>query len=241
MACVLVACATPPPPVQRPQAPTAAVAFDAAIDFAVDDLLTQAQRLPEFQPPEKSLIESVIKKDAPVVRSKIVVDVALDSQTGQQTVGTRFLDSRLLWRARVKFPQFEVVPLPVPSQANKGLTTERFLLASTLSPLSQQNTDAEGRLVLADVLWYAQERFAPAAMIGFAALMAGGFSRLGLWREVLLAVVLMALVQSLANALTGPAMRSESLAWLGVVPLALAGALAMGLILIASRRRRVAR
>ncbi|MFN4098639.1 MAG: leucyl aminopeptidase [Pararhodobacter sp.] len=32
------------------------------------------------------------------------------------------------------------------------------------------NTDAEGRLVLADVLWYAQQRFAPAAMIDLATL-----------------------------------------------------------------------
>lgn len=32
------------------------------------------------------------------------------------------------------------------------------------------NTDAEGRLVLADVLWYTQERFAPTAMINLATL-----------------------------------------------------------------------
>jgi len=32
------------------------------------------------------------------------------------------------------------------------------------------NTDAEGRLVLADVLWYAQERFAPTGMINLATL-----------------------------------------------------------------------
>jgi leucyl aminopeptidase len=32
------------------------------------------------------------------------------------------------------------------------------------------NTDAEGRLVLADVMWYAQDRFAPAAMIDLATL-----------------------------------------------------------------------
>ncbi|MCC6006157.1 MAG: leucyl aminopeptidase [Rhodobacteraceae bacterium] len=32
------------------------------------------------------------------------------------------------------------------------------------------NTDAEGRLVLADVMWYAQERFAPAAMVDLATL-----------------------------------------------------------------------
>jgi leucyl aminopeptidase len=32
------------------------------------------------------------------------------------------------------------------------------------------NTDAEGRLVLADVLWHVQDRFKPAAMIDFATL-----------------------------------------------------------------------
>ena len=32
------------------------------------------------------------------------------------------------------------------------------------------NTDAEGRLVLADVLWYAQERFKPKLMIDLATL-----------------------------------------------------------------------
>jgi leucyl aminopeptidase len=32
------------------------------------------------------------------------------------------------------------------------------------------NTDAEGRLVLADVLWYAQERFKPQAMVNLATL-----------------------------------------------------------------------
>ncbi len=32
------------------------------------------------------------------------------------------------------------------------------------------NTDAEGRLVLCDVLWYAQDRFGPAAMIDLATL-----------------------------------------------------------------------
>lgn len=32
------------------------------------------------------------------------------------------------------------------------------------------NTDAEGRLVLADVLWYAQDRFKPTGMIDLATL-----------------------------------------------------------------------
>jgi leucyl aminopeptidase len=48
------------------------------------------------------------------------------------------------------------------------------------------NTDAEGRLVLADVMWYAQERFAPAGMIDLATLtgamiIALGHERAGLF------------------------------------------------------------
>ncbi len=41
------------------------------------------------------------------------------------------------------------------------------------------NTDAEGRLVLADVLWYAQERFKPAAMIDLATLTGAAIIALG--------------------------------------------------------------
>ncbi len=143
---LLVACAAPPPPPPpRVEAPTNAVAFDAAIDFAVDDLLSQAQRLPDFKPPEKSLVESMLQKDKPVVRSKIVVDASLDSQTGQQTAGTRFLDSRLLQRAKAKFPQFEVLPIPVSAQSTKVLSDERYLLAATLSPLAQGGNDTQAR------------------------------------------------------------------------------------------------
>ena len=78
-----------------------------------------------------------------------------------------------------------------------------------------------------------------AALIGFSALMAGGFSRLGFWKEIVLAVALMALVQSLTNAVAGPAMRSTALGWLGVVPLALAVVLSLSLLGWAMRRRRV--
>lgn len=77
-----------------------------------------------------------------------------------------------------------------------------------------------------------------AALIGFATLIAGGFSRLGFWREVLLAVVIMALVQSMTNSIAGVAMRDTALSWLGVVPLVLAISVSFGLILWATRTRR---
>src|SRR5665647_691065 len=104
-------CAAPPATVaQRPTAPSAAVAFDAAIDYAVDDLLVQAQRLPEFQPPTKNAFDAALNREAPP-RKKIVVDASLDGVSGQQTIATRFLDTRLLGRAAARFPQFEVATL----------------------------------------------------------------------------------------------------------------------------------
>lgn len=68
------------------------------------------------------------------------------------------------------------------------------------------------------------------ALIGFAALIAGGFSRLGFWREVLMAVVLLALMETFANVLAGQAMRSVALSWLGLVPLV--GAIGVALLLM---------
>lgn len=45
-----------------------------------------------------------------------------------------------------------------------------ILTSASGQTIEVQNTDAEGRLVLADALWYAQENFKPAAMIDLATL-----------------------------------------------------------------------
>ena len=45
-----------------------------------------------------------------------------------------------------------------------------ILTSASGQTIEVQNTDAEGRLVLADALWYAQENFTPAAMIDLATL-----------------------------------------------------------------------
>jgi len=120
IALLLFACAAPPPP-ERPPAPSSELTFDAAVDYAVDDLLVQARRLPAFEP-------GLLKKEAP--RAMIAVDPAIDGNTGQQTVASRALDARLLQRATEKFSQFDVVPV------NSGnLAKAQFLLAGTLTPL----------------------------------------------------------------------------------------------------------
>ncbi|MCC6000785.1 MAG: LPS export ABC transporter permease LptF [Pararhodobacter sp.] len=75
------------------------------------------------------------------------------------------------------------------------------------------------------------------ALLGFAVLMAGGFNRLGFWRPVLLAVVLLGLTQVLANALTGQALRAPERAWLAVVPLLTALAIIAAFLARAAGRR----
>lgn len=139
---LLAACGAPPPsPVpERPSTPSAELVFDAGVEYAVDDLLIQARRLPAFNPAPKSNVDRVIsdllKKNDPVVlRGVIAVDPAIDGNTGQQTIASRFLDSRLLQRASDKFAQFDVVPV---SSAN--LSKAQYLLAGTLTPLDASNS-----------------------------------------------------------------------------------------------------
>jgi outer membrane protein OmpA-like peptidoglycan-associated protein len=111
--------------------------FDAGVDYAVDDLLIQARRLPAFNPaPKSSGISDLIKKDEPVVlRGVIAVDPAIDGNTGQQTIASRALDSRLLQRAADKFAQFDVLPV-----SSAGLGKAQYLLAGTLTPLDASNS-----------------------------------------------------------------------------------------------------
>jgi hypothetical protein len=114
--------------------------FDAGVDYAVDDLLTQMRRLPAFNPPQKSGVDKAIadlqkKDEPPPPRGVIAVDPAIDGITGQQTVASRSLDSRLLQRAAEKFTQFDVVPV---SSASIGKA--QYLLAGTLTSLDASSS-----------------------------------------------------------------------------------------------------
>jgi len=119
---LLAACAAPPPP-ERPPAPSSELSFDAGVDYAIDDLLVQARRLPAF-----SAAPGILKKETP--RGVITVDPAIDGNTGQQTVASKALDTRLLQRASDKFAQFDVVPVN-----SNVLAKAQYLLAATLTPI----------------------------------------------------------------------------------------------------------
>jgi len=77
-----------------------------------------------------------------------------------------------------------------------------------------------------------------AALIGFSALLLGAFSRFGLWRQILLAVVLLILVQLVNTTVTGVAMRN-ALAWplIYLAPLSGLG-IAVAMLWLAQRPRR---
>lgn len=102
---------------------------------------------------------------------------------------------------------------------------------------------AETGRARAVLLYEGHNRFAQpmlatvAAMIGFATLLVGAFSRFGLWRQLLAGVVLLVLVQLVANAMENIGIRDERL-WplVWVAPLA-GGAVAAGLLWLSQRPR----
>ena len=134
MLCILLAgCQTPPAALpERPPALLTAVSFEMAIDHAVDDLLIQAQRLPEFQPVAPG-IGAALRKEQPPAKIQIIVDNAVDGITGQQTVATRALDARLLNRVAARFPAFHVSPI---SAGDVALA--RFILTTSVTVLEQR-------------------------------------------------------------------------------------------------------
>lgn len=135
LAMLMGACVSSPPapPPERPAALATAAAFDVAIDHAVDDLLVQVVRLPEFQPVQKSALEQMVQRKAEAPpRIKIAVDTTLDGGTGQQTAATVLLDQRLLARAVSRFPQFDVLAV-----SPDVLLASRFILVATLTSLDR--------------------------------------------------------------------------------------------------------
>ncbi len=123
----------------------------------------------------------------------------------------------------------------MPAHQNRGLaelsTTE--LLHPT--PALLRETGASRGMFMAK----AQERFSQplfavmAALLGFSALLVGGFSRFGFWRQILFAVVVLIVIKSMDNAIMG-AIRNMAYLWpLAYVP-PLSGLAVAGFLLYAS-------
>ena len=134
---LLASCAAPPPP-ERPPAPSSELTFDAGVDYAIDDLLVQLRRLPAF-----SAAPGLLKKESDIPRGAIAVDPAIDGNTGQQTLASKALDSRLLQRASDKFAQFDVAAVN-----SAILGKAQYLLAATLTPIDAAKASATFRISL---------------------------------------------------------------------------------------------
>jgi hypothetical protein len=135
---LLTSCAAPPPPPERPPPPSSELTFDAGVDYAIDDLLVQARRLPAF-----SAAPGLLKKESDVPRGVIAVDPAIDGNTGQQTIASKALDSRLLQRASDKFAQFDVAAVN-----STLLGKAQYLLAATLTPIDATKAAGTFRISL---------------------------------------------------------------------------------------------
>jgi outer membrane protein OmpA-like peptidoglycan-associated protein len=137
---LIAACASPPPPPpERPAAPSSELTFDAGVDYAIDDLLVQARRLPAFTPAPSG----ILKKEEPPVRGVIAVDPAIDGNTGQQTIASKALDARLLQRASDKFTQFDV------GAVNSAMLGKaQYVLAATLTPIDVKAATGTFRISL---------------------------------------------------------------------------------------------
>jgi lipopolysaccharide export system permease protein len=121
----------------------------------------------------------------------------------------------------------------------RELPTPVLLAATPEAIAAARSTTAEFRFELMGR--FAQPLLATfAALIGFSALMLGGFSRFGVARQVLGAVTLLIGTQVLSNAAAGLALRDAALAPLAFAPVVFAALAVAAMLYWAARSRRPA-
>ena len=150
---------------------------------------------------------------------------------GQRLSVTRFAD----------FTYDIAALLPGPGPAAR--TSDAIPTWELLAPTPQ--VTAETGETLATLRYDLHSRFAdpllalPAALIGFASLLLGSFSRFGLWRQVIIAICLLVLLQGITTVSTQLGIRSAA-GWMLAYLAPLTGlAIAAGLLWQAGRPRRV--
>lgn len=110
------------------------------------------------------------------------------------------------------------------------LAPDQALLEATGASAGAARAEAHERI--------AQPLLSPvAAMLGFATLLIGGFSRFGVWRQVGWAILGLILVQFLSNAAAGQVGRNPGLWPLLYVPALVGGGLSVALLWLAGRAR----
>ncbi len=133
----------------------------------------------------------------------------------------------------------------ISSSTRRPLSVEELPTSALLAPT--ESVMAEIGATRSAMLYAGHERLTQpflaliAALIGFAGLMTGGFSRFGLWRQITGSVVLLILVQFLANGAANLAAENATLWPVVYVPVLVGFAIAGLLLAFAGRVRRVRR
>ena len=149
-----------------------------------------------------------------------------------------------LFTTRFQNYTYDIADL-VKARAQAGRAANELPTALLLAPSEAVLT--ETGISRATLLFEGHNRFAQpltaiaSALIGFCTLLLGGFSRFGLWRQMLGATVAIILVQLIGNAAANAALRDAALWPLAYLPALTGTALACGMLWLAGRPRRVRR
>jgi lipopolysaccharide export system permease protein len=134
-----------------------------------------------------------------------------------------------------------LIPQVTPGARNIDALSTAELLAADPADLAETGSTR------AEFLYDGHNRFAQpflavgAALIGFAALLMGSFSRFGLWRQVGVAIVLLVAVQGVSSAATGFGLQTDR-GWIWAYAAPIFGmALGIGMLWWSERPRRVRR
>jgi lipopolysaccharide export system permease protein len=137
---------------------------------------------------------------------------------------------------------YDIAALIVPAEERRR-PAEELTTGQLLSQMAENGRKKTGNR--APVVSEVHERFSrsllpiAASLIGFAALVQGGFSRFGLTRQILFAVGLLALVQLLTNATAGSMQKDADLWPLAYLPGSAGFAMAAALLWVSTLARNV--
>jgi len=210
------------------------------ITFYIRDITPEGQLRDVFMSDRRSPRESLTytANEAYIVRdgdkSKLVMLDGL-SQTYETATG-------LLYTTHFADFAFDISAL-IGSE-----TRDTFRLAHALTPdliTAPERIAARAGVSLGEVVEALHMRFAQpllalaAALIGFSALLVGGFSRFGIWKQIVGAIFLLVLLKLIEGVVTEPVRRTPSLFPLLYLPGVLGLGLSVGMLWWSARPRRI--
>ena len=151
-----------------------------------------------------------------------------------------FLDSRRLFTTHFDDFTYDITAMLVSSGAHRRDIRHVGTWELLTAPEDAMAETGQSRGMLADELHgrVNQPLMAlAAALIGFSALLVGGFSRFGVWRQIVGALVLLVLVKMIEGLVTDPVRANADLWPLVYLPSAAGLAMAGGLLHWAARPR----